>query len=343
MNYVVKSIYLWLQQFPPFLVGIASWFKTPIARCLLWLLFSAMSLLAYVPAVKAEMPVRGIYITQITLEDVKLISPIIERAKKAGINTMVVDYERMTNRYKKNIQLVKDNNLHYVARITMFPGGGTPAQVYSKTYLENKYRLIQEAISLGAERIQLDYIRFKPTQTPSHRNAQRIYEIIKSIKQQIKVPLEVDVFGISSFKESSYIGQSISLMSTTIDALCPMLYPSHFEPYKIHAKAPYETILTALHAMQRQLNHQVPFKVYPYFELFNYRWPMSNPQRLQYIRAQMKAIADGNSNGWYAWSAGNRYDNLFKVLEADAKANVASTQPPAANPQPKLLILNQNL
>jgi hypothetical protein len=285
-------------------------------------LFAVLNLTGIAKA-QTEMQVRGIYVTQITLEDAKLITPLIEAAKKAGVNTLVIDYEKMSNRYKKNIELVKNNNLTYVARIVMFPGGGTPDQVYSKAYLEKKYHLIQEAISLGAQRIQLDYIRFKPSQTPSHSNAQRIYEIIKSIKQQIKVPLEVDVFGISSFKESSYIGQSIPLMGTTIDGLCPMLYPSHFEPYKIHAKTPYETILTALHAMQKQLNHQVSFKVYPYFELFNYRWPLSNPQRLQYIRAQMKAIADGNSNGWYAWSAGNHYENLFKVLEQDAKTSVA--------------------
>ncbi|CAN5355666.1 hypothetical protein BH10PSE19_BH10PSE19_20510 [soil metagenome] len=324
MNNAAKSIYLrWLPKFQ------------------LWLLFcSVIGFITYIPAAKAELQVRGIYITQIALQNVKFITHTIERAKKVGINTFVIDFEKMTEKYKKNIKLVKDNNLHYVARIAMFPGGGTNEQVYSKVYLDRKYRLIQQALSLGAERIQLDYIRFKNTQPPSPRNAQRIFEIIKSVRQQINVPLEVDVFGISSFGESKYIGQSIPLMSKVIDGLCPMLYPSHFEPYKIHAKTPYETILTALHAMQRQLKHQIPFKVYPYFELFNYRWPLSNPQRLHYIREQIKAIIDGKSDGWYAWSASSRYDNLFKVLEnspqlAGGQPQVAIAQPQVAIAQPQ--------
>lgn len=261
---------------------------------------------------------RGIYLTQYTLENTERVKQLIAQAKSAGINTFVVDLEKPGKRYEQNIALVKQGNINYVARITMFPDGGTADEIRSVAYWEKKYALVTAAIQYGASEIQLDYIRYKASQKASPQNSHDVHNVIRWFKEKLAaqhIPLQIDVFGIASFGESKHIGQNIKLFSQTIDVLCPMLYPSHFEPFREHAVTPYETVYSSLNLIKKQFeNNKVPFKLNPYIELSNYRYPLSEEKKLKYIVAQIKATEDAGADGWYAWSAHNQYDNLFKVL-----------------------------
>lgn len=263
---------------------------------------------------------KGIYITQPMFEDTQFVTYLIERSKKTNIGTFIIDMEKPSKQYEKNIALIKNNQIDYVARIVIFPnGGGTPEEVTSEKYWEKKYQLIKYAIGYGAHHIQLDYIRYNTKQPASSLHAENVHKIIKFYKERLakqNIPLEVDVFGISSFGEEKHIGQNIKLFGQTIDILCPMVYPSHFEPFKKHAVTPYETIYDSMLALKAQFNnHPLPFKLIPYIELSNYRYPLSQQKKLDYIYAQIKAIENSGADGWYAWSPHNMYDNLFTVLE----------------------------
>lgn len=273
-----------------------------------------MFLFAYTGIANASL-IKGIYITQTTLEDSTYLNYLIQRAKKVGIHTFIVDMDKPSKRYEKNIGLLAQNNINYVARIVVFPGGGTPQQIKSQQYLEKKLRLVKAAVGYGASQIQLDYIRYSSKQPPSAQNAQDILKIIQWFKARTGVPLQIDVFGISSFGPSKYIGQDIKLFANSIDVLCPMVYPSHYEPFRVHAVTPYETVHKSLTAIRKQFNGSPPFKLYPYIELSNYRYPLSKEKKLAYIYAQIKAAENANADGWYVWSPHNYYDNLFKVLE----------------------------
>lgn len=267
----------------------------------------------------AQAKVKGIYLQQDTLENTKKLEYLIKNAKNTGINTFVIDFQRMTKKYKENIEIVKNNDIHYVARIVVFPGGADHQQMSSETYREKKYQLIKQAIALGADKIQLDYIRYNTKRAPSSKNAENVNNVIKWYKQKLaaeKIPLEIDVFGITAFREEKRIGQNPAMFANHVDAICPMVYPSHYEPYRVHAKQPYQTVYSSLVALRSQLETSDQVKIYPYIELFNYRYPLNKQQRLSYIRAQLKATEDANADGWYAWSASNHYDNLFKVLSS---------------------------
>lgn len=280
---------------------------------------AACLLLFCSPSLFAEERVRGIYLTQSTLENTDYLNYLIHHAKRVGINTFVIDYERPSNRYAQNIKLVEENGLRYVARIIVFPEGGTREQVRSMAYLEKKYRLAAQAVEMGANEIQLDYIRYKASQPASPQNSRDIYEVIRWFKSrlsQVNIPLQIDVFGITSFGQSYHIGQDIKLLSQTVDAVCPMVYPSHYEPYESHSKRPYETVFTSLTSLQKQMEYVIPFKLYPYIEMYNFRYPHYEGGKLAYIYAQIKATEDAKTDGWYAWSAHNRYDNLFAVMES---------------------------
>ncbi len=263
--------------------------------------------------------VKGIYLTQSTLEDTTKLNYLIQHAKAAGITAFIIDLEIISKRYAQNIQLVKNANIKYIARIIMFPDGGTPDKVKSPDYWKRKYALVKYAVDNGASRIQLDYIRYNTKQPASSQNAKDIYQIIHWYKEQLasqNIPLEVDVFGISSFGEAKNIGQSIKLFSSTVDAICPMVYPSHFVPFKEHAATPYETVYDSLIAIKDQFDEEkLPFQLVPYIELSNYHYQLSQRRKLEYIHAQILAAEKAGADGWYAWSPHNQYDNLFRVLE----------------------------
>jgi len=261
---------------------------------------------------------KGIYITQSTAEDTRFFKYLIGKSKATGITTFIVDLERPSKRYRDNVALLKENNITYVARIIMFPDGGTHGQIMSKAIWEKKYALAQQAINWGATQIQLDYIRYNTAQGASSEHAKNILRILQWFKSKLaaqNIPLQIDVFGITSFGEEKHIGQSITLFSQSIDALCPMLYPSHFEPYREHAKKPYETVYKSIERIRAQFEgKKTPFKMYPYIELYNYRYALSHEQKLNYIYAQIQAAENSGANGWYVWNPFNDYENLFHVL-----------------------------
>lgn len=262
---------------------------------------------------------KGIYITQSTMENPAKINYLIRQAKASGINTFVVDVTRSNSSYKRNIANVINNGIYYVARIVVFPDGGTADQVKSETYWQQKYRLVNLALQYGAKEIQLDYIRYKPNQPRSAQNVKDIYQVIKWFKAKLheqNIPLQVDVFGVAALGKSMYIGQDVTLFAYAVDAICPMLYPSHYEPYQKYATMPYFTVKNFLRKMQIQFGGNVAVDVYAWIELSNYRYPMSRDQTLEYINEQIRAVEDTEyADGWYAWSPNNHYDNLFTVLQ----------------------------
>jgi hypothetical protein len=267
-----------------------------------------------------KIPVKGIYVTQYSFENTAFLNHLVAGAKKAGVNTFVVDLEKPSKRYQQNLALLKNNNIHYVARIIMFPGGGTKNQIENPAIWQKKYALVQQAVNWGASQIQLDYIRYNTKQKPSPENSKNVLKIISWYKNKLSgqnIPLQVDIFGIASFGESKHIGQNIKLFSQSVDAICPMVYPSHYVPFPEHFKRPYNTVYDSLKGIKNQFGgDHMPIKMYAYIELSNYHFPMNKTKTQAYIQAQLKAVADAEADGWYAWSPHNRYDNLFSVLQS---------------------------
>src|SRR5258707_12947813 len=96
---------------------------------LIWFL-----LCLFTSPVQAAMP-KGIYIMQSTMEDTKTITYLIDRAKKVGITTIVVDLDLPSKKYQQNVAMLKNNNITYIARIIMYPDCGTTEQIASDSYL----------------------------------------------------------------------------------------------------------------------------------------------------------------------------------------------------------------
>lgn len=268
---------------------------------------------------------KGIYLTENTASNTKLVQYLIEKSKQTGVNTFVIDVNSPNLTYARNIQTIKQAGIKYVARVVVFPDGGTPDKVKSLAYWQKRYLLVDAAIRYGADEIQLDYIRYTSKMPARKQNSTDVTNVIKWFKQQVakhNIPMQVDVFGESSYKESLNIGQNMKLIGPEVDAVCPMTYPSHYEPFKKYAKEPYQIIHYSLTKLKEQFKSQaLSFKVYPYFELYNYRYPMNYTQKKSYIDAQLRAIEDTKMDGWLAWNPHNNYDILFDVLKTRHNAS----------------------
>lgn len=270
--------------------------------------------------------VKGIYLTSNTLEDTKRVTYLINRAKSVGINTFVIDYDwakEPSKHYVENLELVKKNGIRFIARVVIFPGGATADQMSSMAYREKRLNQIKKAIALGADEIQIDYIRFHSKSKPSKENVYKVNEVVKWFKNQIahyKKPMQMDVFGITSFHEEYRIGQYPKVFAENVDTLCPMVYPSHYEPFKQYSKAPYKTVYDSLISLKQQLKDEKPVRIIAFIEASNYRYPLSKAQKFHYVGEEVRAAEDAGIHGWYFWSANNIYDHVFKMLESRGKS-----------------------
>lgn len=281
-----------------------------------------------------SLTVRGIYLQQTTVQDEKRLHELIDKAKRAGFNTFVVDLWSRSPEYAPAIKAIQDAGLRFVPRVTMFPDGARPGQIDDRQLLEKRWKLVEYALSLGATDIQLDYIRFSSRNAPSPENATKVREVLRFFRQRLKergARLQIDVFGEVSYGPSIRIGQDMGLFAPELDAVCPMLYPSHFEPYKETAKTPYQTVYGAITALERQ-THASPLPIYPFIEHFNYRYRMTEEQRAAYFEAQLQAVLTSGAQGFYIWSVGNYYDIPFNVLERRARERSERSAPVAVAP-----------
>ncbi len=260
--------------------------------------------------------VKGIYISQSTAQNPKKMHYLERESKAVGIDTFIIDTQYRNSRYAINVKNAVKRGFRVVSRIVMFPGGGRHHQITNKNIWKKKLALAQYAIHLGAKEIQLDYIRYSVKTGSSKEKAYHVNKVIKYFRKHLPkhIKLQIDIFGVAAFKPSNTIGQNVKVFAPSIDAICPMVYPSHYEPFRLHAAKPYNTVLTSVDALQRQLQNHKNINIYAYIELYNYRVPMSYAKRVSYTRAQIQAAKDAGAQGFYVWSARNQYDILFDVL-----------------------------
>jgi len=127
--------------------------------------------------------------------------------------------------------------------------GGNPfVSPYRQEVWDYNIALAREAVKLGVDEIQFDYVRFPTGTTKSGApiyvgpagmyptRVQTINRFLAKAKVEISdrfgVPLGADVFGIilSSKTDGKNLGQDWATLGTVpgVDNLCPMIYPSHY-------------------------------------------------------------------------------------------------------------------
>jgi len=128
--------------------------------------------------------------------------------------------------------------------------------------------IAKDAAAHGFDEINFDYVRFPSDgdlndvyypswdgKTPKHAVLKKFFSYLR--QQLPGVKLSVDLFGLSTVNEDELgIGQIIEDAYASFDAVCPMVYPSHFarnfRGYPNPAEHPYEVVNYAIrHAAER--------------------------------------------------------------------------------------------
>jgi hypothetical protein len=211
---------------------------------------------------------------------------------------------------------------------------------YNKETWDYTISIAKEAVELGFDEIQFDYVRFD---SDSKKNMdfsgiekekyQAISEFLAYAKEQItEVPISADVFGIilESPADTEKIGQYLEEVGKDIDYISPMVYPSHYALGQIVNKVkfakpdldPYGVVFNSLVKCKSRLELVPGYKagVRPYLQDFTASWlGKGNYQDYgaEQVRQQIKAVYDAGYEEWILWDASNTYHE--EALEPEEK------------------------
>lgn len=185
---------------------------------------------------------------------------------------------------------------------------------------------------LGFDEVNFDYCRFSTDSkvkeadfgqelTTENKEA-AITGFVKYACENLKplgVFVSVDVFGVvlSSTTDAAAVGQNYADMSSYLDYICPMVYPSHYGRgyynIPIPDADPYKLIYNAMLDSKRVLAVNVAkgrcAQVRPWLQSFTATWVSGH---ITYggveVRAQIDATYEaGYEAGWQLWNASGKY------------------------------------
>lgn len=260
-----------------------------------------------------------------------------------------------------------DNHINVIGRIVVFrddglsrkkpeyaikkPGGSlwTEGQhgAWTNPYLQGvqdyNINIAKEAVKLGFDEIQFDYVRFptaKASAVDYGGNApdkgETISTFLKRAAEEIKkvkdVPVSADIFGIviESDYDGKAIGQKFDMLGQHIDTISPMIYPSHYanaSPRGLFGNGagqringvlftapdlkPYDVVYQALLKTKTRIGEVPDFKasVRPYLQDFTIKLPEGYGQTygVRQVKDQIKAVYDAGYEEWILWNGKNQY------------------------------------
>lgn len=186
------------------------------------------------------------------------------------------------------------------------------------------------AADMGFDEIQYDYVRFPigneaetadyGVDIQSYPKEQAIMNFLDYAAERLHekgIPVTADVFGtiIGSAIDVEQVGQDYVGLGSTVDVLCPMIYPSHYGKgvfgFDVPDAHPYDTVYAALMASKNELAGIADDDcavVRPWLQAFTATWVSGH---ITYggdeIREQIQAVYDAGYEEWILWNASNRY------------------------------------
>jgi hypothetical protein len=224
----------------------------------------------------------------------------------------------------------------HAPRLSLMASSGRPFQMGwtdpSNTEVQDYIvALTREVIDLGADEVQLDYVRF-PVQSigiahavmpaPDGHRSRAMKEFVRrvhEVTQARKIPLSLDVFGVTATGEPSDIealGQNLAILGSETEVLSPMVYPSHYAPgwsgFDVPGSHP-EIIGIGTRAALGKLKagHLPGTLIRPWLQASSYKTPNYGPQ---YIRDEIKSAETSGAVGWLMWDPSNSYWAVWGAL-----------------------------
>ena len=188
---------------------------------------------------------------------------------------------------------------------------------YDKRVWNYNLRIAQAAAKAGFEEIQLDYVRFpsdgdiESAVFPGKRNEPMAITIARYVHymttrlRPLGVRVSVDVFGLSATRDLG-IGQSPRRLSKIVDAIYPMVYPSHYGPGEYGLDSPVsvpgKTVGRSLRDFSRQ-TRRGKAQLVPWLEDFSF----TGTTTLEHVQEQIRAARRWKAGGFLLWNPSGVY------------------------------------
>jgi len=182
--------------------------------------------------------------------------------------------------------------------------------------------IAKEAIKVGFDEINLDYIRFPSDgatvlivypvwdyKTPKTEVIKNFFEYFSQRIKPLGVYISADLFGLTLTSPNDLnIGQWLENAAPYFDYICPMVYPSHyptgFEGFENPAAHPYEVIYWGLTTGNERLaSISSEAKLRPWLQDFD----MGAVYDARMVNLEKKAVYDAGAFGWLLWNPRNIY------------------------------------
>jgi len=187
----------------------------------------------------------------------------------------------------------------------------------NETAVAYNLAIAEEVATLGFDEIQFDYVRYADggLLEPIYRERYAaIDRFLAEAQERLGecITLSADVFGRVMWswneKQIDPIGQSLEAVSSHVDFVSPMLYPSHYVE-KTYQDDPYRTVHDGLTSGTARVD--ASFR--PYLQAFDRAIP-SRMSLETYISEQVQAASECGADGLLFWHPACEYDALYRAL-----------------------------
>ena len=188
---------------------------------------------------------------------------------------------------------------------------------YNEKVWDYNVDIAEAAARAGFDEIMFDYIRF-PTDGDlsaavfpgkvKERKGETMTRFLAYARERLRplgVRISAAVFGLSATRDLG-IGQRPKMLAKQLDAIYPMVYPSHYGAGELGIDdpnaSPQQTVALSLQAFRRQLKGS-DTRMVPWLQDFS----LGRTYRLADVRAQILAARRAKSQGFLLWNADGVY------------------------------------
>jgi hypothetical protein len=190
---------------------------------------------------------------------------------------------------------------------------------------EYSIAVTKEAIRLGFDEVQYDYLRFPSDSTSLEVVRALVYSVESTIESRtaaiqgfIKAAkaavdpthafLSADLFGYALVIAPDHdmrIGQRLKDLAPHVDYVCPMIYPSTFESGNLGLASPKDEPYTVIKLSMALAHERTDTPVRPWLQGYWY-------EREDFAN-QRRAAEEASELGWCFWNARGQYDAEFFI------------------------------
>jgi hypothetical protein len=168
------------------------------------------------------------------------------------------------------------------------------------------------AAKAGFDEIQFDYVRFpsdgdldsivypKSRREPKERTIERFLAYASARLRPLGVRVSADLFGLAATRDLG-VGQSPKRLGRHLDAIYPMVYPSHYVPGEYHLTDPEafpgRTVEASL-SDYKQAVRGTKVRIVPWLQDFS----LSRTYGLDEVTDQVTAARRANAHGFMLWN-----------------------------------------